>query len=419
MKVIIVSTSDMNGGAARAAYRIFRGLRQQGVEAQMLVQERLSDETHVQGPEGKLGKGLAALRPTLDQLPLWLSGESQRPVSFAWISDGVSRALDAMQPDIIHLNSWNKGFMRIGALRRLKAPIVWTMHDMWPFTGGCHYDHGCGRYIHACGRCPQLESLSELDLSRWTWKRKRSVYRKKSLVLVSPSRWLAQCAEQSSLFHGHPIHVIPNGLDTQRFKPVDRGQARNWLGLPQDKKLVLFSGMNAVKNPLKGFHFLTQSLDYLVEMGWRDRLELVVLGSSQPTQPLDIPIPIHFFGRIQDEISLALINGAVDVLVIPSFMDNFPNTILEALSCGTPVAGFRVGGIPEMVDHQSNGFLADPKDPGGLAYGIDWILSNDLRWNSLTIQARRSVLENYDQKSVAEKYLALYSEVLNRNPGSL
>jgi len=414
MRPVLISTSDLNGGAARAAYRLFEGLRSDGIDAQMLVQEKLSDDAHIHGLEGRIGKGLSRIRPMLDQLPLYLYFRDPK-ISFssAWAPDGILQPVRRLQPDLVHLNWWNKGFMRIGTSRQLSSPIVWTLHDMWPFTGGCHYDHGCGRYVGQCGACPQLKSQRENDLSRWIWWRKQHAWRKWRFTLVCPSRWIAQCAQRSALFSGRRIEVIPYALDMTRFHPMERAQARQLMGLSPNKKLALYSGIRVMDNPTKGLALLRKSLDHLAQMGWQDRLELVVLGSSSPAQPVDWPIPVHYLGRLQDEIALALAYAAVDVNLTPSLMDNLPNTVMESLACGTPVVAFRTGGLPEMITHQWNGYLAEPGDAQDFASGIDWILSDAQRASSLSAQARQYAVQNYDQHIVAHSYLTLYQELLD------
>jgi glycosyltransferase involved in cell wall biosynthesis len=379
----------------------------------MLVQEKIGDDPYIYGPERKVEKGLSRLRPMLDQFPLYFYFKKiNLAFSSAWVPDSILRSLENLQPDLIHLQWWNKGFMRISTVGHLTPPIIWTLHDMWPFTGGCHYDHGCGRYVGQCGACPQLKSQRENDLSRWVWQRKRRAWRNRSFTIVCPSRWIAQCAQRCTLFSGHRIEVIPNGLDTTRFRPVERVQARQWLGFSPAKKLVLFSGIRVMDNPTKGSALLRQSLDYLVQMGWQDQLELIVLGSSSPAQPVDWPIPVHYVGRLQDEVALALVYAAVDVNLAPSVMDNLPNTVMESLACGTPVAAFRVGGLPDMITHQENGYLAEPGDPEDLANGIDWILDDSKRYQSLAENARQHALQNYDQRIIAHTYSTLYQELL-------
>jgi glycosyltransferase involved in cell wall biosynthesis len=414
MRVSLVSTSDIEGGAARAAYRLHKGLRATGVDSYMLVQDKIGSDPCVLGPKRKIDKGLSSLRPTLDLLPLYLIGKADKRISPAWAPDRLHRRIDDINPDLINLHWFNKGYMQIGTVSKLPTPLVWTLHDMWPFTGGCHYDLGCGRYTERCGACPQLESRKELDLTRWIWRRKERAWHQAEFTIVCPSRWLAECARRSSLLAHHRIEVIPNGLDVARFKPSDRGQARNWLGLPTDKKLLLFSAVSAITNFHKGFPDFKQATGVLAEKGWGDNVEIVILGSSEQQQAFDLPFRTHFMGYLHDSLSLSLVYGAVDVFVVSSVQDNLPNTVMEALACGTPCAGFSVGGIPEMIDHQENGYLVEDRSVDELAFGIHWILEDPQRWGKLTRAARDKALRCFDQEQQARRYLQLFEELMEQ-----
>jgi glycosyltransferase involved in cell wall biosynthesis len=378
----------------------------------MFVQEKQSDNPNVFGPEGKWNKGLYSLRPTLDVLPRYLINKADKQITPGWVPGGPLQGVLTSNPDVVHLHWVNKGFFPIQSTPRLPGAIVWTLHDMWPFTGGCHHSMACDRYTTNCGCCPQLESNREIDLSRWIWRRKAHAWGQIELVIVTPSQWMATQAAKSALFNKRRIEVIHNGLDLKRFHPFDRSLVRQWLGVPKDKFLLLFSAIKGSKNQYKGFHYLEEILSRLDSRFSADDLELIVLGESQSSDVDKFHFPLHFMGQLHDEISLSLVYAAVDCFLAPSVIDNFPNTVMEAMACGTPCIGFRVGGIPEMIEHQENGFLAEAYDCEMFARGIQWVIEDQDRWGRLSQNARDEAVRMFDYNDQALKYLELYNEII-------
>lgn len=240
MKILILSARDLRGGAARAAYRLHQGLLAAQVDSQMLVQNKLSDCNTVLAPKSKIQRGIAAIKPALDQLPLNLYRHRDRTIniySSQWLPNNIVAQIEQINPDVINLHWVNGGFVPIEALSKLKQPLVWTLHDMWAFTGGCHYSDTCDRYIHSCGACPQLGSDRDWDLSRWNWRRKAKAWHNLNLTVITPSKWLASCAKSSSLLGNFPVQVVANGIDPQVYQPHDPLFARKVFNLPIDKKL--------------------------------------------------------------------------------------------------------------------------------------------------------------------------------------
>ena len=413
MKILHVSTNEIEGGAARAANRLHQGLLKAGIDSQMLVQSRTTLDPRVHASEGKLARGLDAIRPTIDQLPLHLlSPAGANSFCLGWFPDRLTEAIKRLKPDLLHLHWVAKGALNIRTLENIAQPVVWTLHDMWPMTGGCFHSRDCLRFQDSCGACPQLKSGSTRDLSRWVWERKHAAWKKKPEVLICPSGWMAERASSSSLFNGRDIRRVSNGLDTQRFQPIDHLQARRLLGLPVDSPLVLFSEVKGPLNPYKGFHYLAPIFQALKSIDKDTRVELVLLGQIYPEQVIDIPVPVHRLGRFADDVSLALAYGAADLFISPSEIDNLPNTVMESLACGTPVAGFSVGGIPEMIASQQTGWLSPTGDAADLARGISWILEDRERWQKLSNQARQQALAEYDLSLQAERMIDLYTELI-------
>ena len=414
MKIHIVNTYDIYGGAAIAAYRIHKGLNGIGMDSKMMVQTKLSDDKTVIGPGSKFKKGLSLLRPTIDSAITNLCACGSKTIfSPAWLPfSNILSQIDSMSPDIIHLHWICDGMLRVETLKQMNKPIVWTLHDMWAFTGGCHYSDGCERYHHACGLCPQLNKKNENDLSRCVLKRKKKAWNKLDITIVTPSSWLAECAKKSSLFKGRHIKIIHNGLDLNLFKPVDKTYVRRIWGLPDNKNLILFGAMNATSDYRKGFDLICEALKRLSDK-WSGKAELIIFGSSEPKNPPDFGLPVHYLGRLHDEISIALLYSAVDVFVAPSEQENLPNTVMEALACGTPVTAFDIGGMPDMIEHQINGYLAKPFDVSDLSVGIDWVLSDENRHKKLCLKARGKAVSCFDIKKIAKQYAEFYEDVIS------
>jgi glycosyltransferase involved in cell wall biosynthesis len=415
MKPLLLNTFDITGGAGRAAYRLHQGLQQMGIPSHMLVQTKSSDNPTVTTPQGAIAQGVAKFGHGLDALPRRFSRSPKKAeFSTQWVPNPVATAVAHLNPDLVNLHWINDSFLQIEAIAQLKQPIVWSLHDMWAFTGGCHYDQSCGRYTTACGQCPQLGSASTADLSHWIWQRKAKSWRQANLTVVALSAWLADCARASALMRNVRIEVIPNGIDTQQFRPVPRHLARDLLGLPQDKHLILFGAVNATSATRKGFQFLQPALQRLAQSGWAATTELVVFGASQPQKPADMGFPTHYLGRFGDDLSLALIYGAADVFVAPSIQENLSNAVMEALACGVPCVAFNVGGMPDMIEHGHNGYLVQPFEIDDLAKGVAWVLGDGDRHQILKQRSRQKVEQEFAQAVQAQRYAALFEDILQR-----
>ena len=416
MKALLLNTFDIYGGAARAAYRLHRGLITAGVASRMLVQRKSSDDETVLGPESKTEKALNMLRPHLDSLPVQLYRRRRRTlISTALCAGNAAARLDELAPDIVHLHWICSGFFRIEALKRIRQPIVWTLHDMWAFTGGCHYNEMCEQYTVSCGSCPQLGSTRQFDLSRHIWQRKRASWQDLQMTIVCPSEWLAQCARSSSLFKHQRIVVIPNGIDIEHYKPIARRTARELLNLTQDRSYILFGAMDAASDQRKGFPFLEPALKRLASMASSKKVELLIFGASGRSNAPDFGLPTRYFGRLHDDVSLNLLYSAADVFVAPSAQDNLANTVMEAMASGTPCVAFRIGGMPDMIDHKINGYLAEPFVPSDLAQGILWCLDQEDNGRTLSGLARLKVTNTFSLNAIAQRYQSLYDDVLLRN----
>jgi glycosyltransferase involved in cell wall biosynthesis len=375
----------------------------------MLVRAKFSNDKTVISDKSLLTK----LAPPLSGLPLKrYSKRSGGMFSSQWVPDVFASRVKGYSPDIINLHWLCNGYLQIETLRKFHQPLVWTLHDMWPFTGGCHYTETCENYRVSCGSCPQLGSDRSNDLSHWVWQRKAKAWKGLNLTLVATTSWMADCARSSSLFQDTRIETIPLGLDTEKYKPLNRHFAREVLNLPQDKQLVLFGAMNGTSDRRKGFHLLQPALQRLSTSGWSDQIELVIFGGSQLEEAIDLGFKSHYVGRLNDDLSLSLVYSAADVMVVPSVQEAFGQTASEAMSCGTPVVTFEATGLKDVVDHQQTGYLATPFEVDDLAKGIVWILEDQERHCQLQFQSRKKALRDFASEIQAARYMSLYTEII-------
>lgn len=412
MKVVHVNTTDNQGGAARAAYRLHRALLDASIDSKMLVQVKSLDDYTVIGAQNNLQKAASFLRPFLDSLPTKLyKKQASLPFSTAWAPyNGMVQRINALSPDIVHLHWIGNGMIRIEEIAKIQAPIVWTMHDSWAFTGGCHVRWECNKYKNKCGSCPILASNKEYDLSTSVFKRKETVYAKiKNLTITGPSRWISSCASESHLLKSRKVINLPIPLDTLLFSPIEKHNARSILNLPKNKKLILFGAKSATTDVNKGFKQLVEGINKLNN----NDVELLIFGSSKPKESQGLKLKTHYLGHLHDEISLKLVYNAADVMIVPSIQETFGQTASEAMSCGTPVVAFGTTGLLDIVDHKINGYLAQPFDTDDLAYGIEWILLHP-NYEELSKNSRHKVLSSFDSKFVTKNYIDLYKNIISK-----
>lgn len=414
MKVLHLNSTDIQGGAARGAYWLHQALRQRGVDSRMLVDRKYSDDPQVVAPTHGLQLWARKLRAYLDELPLRRYQKTDDAYwTVGWVPNDIVGRIRRIDPDIVHLHWTGNGFLPIQALAHLPYPLVWTLRDMWGFTGGCHYTADCARYEAACGACPQLRSDREEDLSRHIWRRKLRHWRNLDLWLVPISSWLADCARTSSLFGGRPIEVIPNGVDARRFQPTDKATAKQMFGFAPDSQIILFGAINATTDPRKGFAHFQQALSQLGQTKLAGRAEVAVFGDTAPGSLGDAGMKTHYLGHFDDDQRLALLYSSADVMVTPSLQEAFGKTLIEAMACGTPVVAFNSGGPVDIIEHRADGYLARPFCAEDLAEGIAWCLAERARPLELGQRGRAKVEREFDINVVAHRYLALYQQILD------
>ena len=411
MKVLIINNVDSLSGAARAAYRLHQSLLSINVESLMLVNDKRSDESTIIKTPSTQWQEFQYRMYGYRIRHMKKDYHIANKVSFspAITPDKVSDHIQKIKPDIVHLHWINKEFIKLENLSKIGVPMVWTLHDMWAFTGGCHYNQGCEKFKDQCGSCPILNSKKDNDLSRSIYKRKLKVYSKlDNLTIITPSKWLGETAKQGSLFKNVPVKVLPNCINTTTYTKVVKSEARKILNLSLNKMIVLFGALKTTSDPRKGFHHLSNALKKLDK---KDK-ELLVFGSTRPANYDDHGFETTFAGRIYDDISLSVVYSAADVMVVPSEQENLGNTIMESLACGTPVVAFDIGGNSDMIVHKNNGYLADPLDSEDLARGIEWVVENRERWQQLSQNASSKVATEFAYDKVANDHLKLYQHLL-------
>jgi len=419
MKILHINKNDMYGGAARAAFRIHEGLLGKNVDSTFFVQKKTVIDDRIIVPTGKINKLKIFINERVDLLIKKVCRNTTKtPWNINQFIFDITKSILENKYDVINLHWINEGFLSIDKIAKIKQPIVWTLHDSWAFTGGCNIPYDCKKYEVKCSKCKQLLGQSKFDLSKYVFQAKIRAYKCK-MVIVCPSNWLATCARNSFLLKNMDIRVIPNGIDTDKYQPCDKNFAKKSLGLEMNKKIILFGAMNATSDQNKGYGYLYQAVRNLYERTLNgNEVEVVVFGSKLYKGAPNFGFKTWYTGRLYDDITLKLLYSAADVMVVPSKSENLPNTIMEAMACGTPCVAFNVGGISDLIDHKINGYLARPFEPIDLAGGIRYILDNNEKRGILSFNARKKIIKVFDINIVANQYKELYEEILKKKTGN-
>ena len=411
MKVIIMSQSDIIGGAFRAAFRLHKSLMAYGVESRMRVGVKKSDIISVDGPQGRLSKALGLARPLVGRAIMRLQKtDNPVPHSPAILPSCLVNEINKSTADVINLH-WVCGeFLSVEDIGRIRKPIVWTLHDMWAFSGAENYspDNEDARWRNGYTANNRTFGHKGLDIDRWVWNRKRRSWQH-PIQIVTPSSWLAKCAKASCLMRDWPVTVIPYTLDCRQFQPWPKSIARDVLGLPPDATIILFGAIGGGIDFIKGWDLLQPALARIA----REHVGVqgIIFGKSEPVDPPKLGLPLRWMGHLHDEATLALFYSAADVMVVPSRQENLPQTGTEAQTCGCPVVAFNCTGLPDVVEHGVTGYLAAPYDSGDLANGIKWVIENKERHASLSCAARERALRLWAPEVVIPLYKAIYEKV--------
>ena len=416
MRVLIVNTSEKTGGAALAANRLMEALKNNGVKAMMLVRDKETDHISVASlPQQWRMRWYFLWERWCVFCHLCFRRKHLFDVDIANIGADITKTREFQDADVIHLHWVNQGMLSLKGIRRILdsgKPVVWTMHDIWPATAICHYSRGCERFKSRCERCPLLPGKRRNDLSSKIWKRKQRMLEGQTISFVACSQWLASEARKSGLLAGQEVTSIPNAIDTRVFRQLDKQQARKELGLPDDKRLILFVSQR-VTDERKGMNYLVEAVRLLIERypDFAQDTGIVILGGHSEELEDQLALPSYSLGYVSDVHKIVNVYNAADAFVLPSLEDNLPNTIMEAMACGVPCVGFHVGGIPEMIDHQKNGYVARFRDADDLCKGLHWVL-NEAPVENLRQCALQKVYHHYSQQSVSLRYIEEYNKAL-------
>ncbi|HVF53668.1 MAG TPA: glycosyltransferase [Actinomycetota bacterium] len=416
MRVCHVTYSSSHPGANRVAFSLHAATSSQDCDSNLITMKT----TDAQRPTPKgVWRNLVTEMEFLPKrvmyaLPPGLAPSLSPETSLAWTGAYATQRIVAVNANLVHLHWICGGLMRVESLRKLAGyPLVWTMHDMWPFAGAEHYTEQT-RYIDGYTKENRPAGERGFDATRWVWERKQKTFRHlPRLTLVSPSRWLAAEAAKSALLRDRRVEVIHNGIDLTTFHPTSQQTARASLDLPLDAPIILFGAATGTASPRKGFDLLVAALKELAPLDWEHPPHLVTFGSHPGDSSAPLPFPATNLGHIDDQKRLALIYSAADVFVAPSRQENLATTVLESLASGTPVVAFDIGGMPDSIDQMRNGYLAAPFDTRDLAKGVEQILRADPSTRtSLARNARATAEDRFDINKQARRHIELYEELV-------
>ena len=411
MNVCLINTYDSTGGAAIACKRLMHALNAQSdIQAKMLVATgKTTDDDITRLDRSMIRKLQFNTNLVFERLqfkPYHNKVINEFYFSLANTGMDISHHPLVRSADIIHLHWINLGFLSIKGIKRLQSlgkPIVWTLHDMWTFTGGCHYSGECRNFRSGCGDCMFLRTPGPKDLSA-KLNAGKSFFAQFNYVTCS--HWLKDEAIHSTILQDANIQSIPNPIEAA-FHPDDQAAARQFHGLDPDKKYILFGAAN-LEDERKGFDYLRSAIEILGQKN--SNTELLLFGKNT-LEDASLSLPVNSLGTLTSMEAIANVYRAADLFTIPSLQDNLPNTIMESMACGTPVVGFNSGGIPEMIDHQINGYLSSFKDVDDLANGMAYVLDHP----ELGAAASQKVLDTYQPAKVAGQYEELYLSLLQNN----
>ena len=406
-----MSNSDIIGGAGIAAYRIHKALLKKGINSKLFVNNYYSGDLTVIPPKNKIGKLNSILKPQIIKpLKKLLVTKNKALHSLSVLPSNWPKKLNNSDVDLVHLHWIQNEMISIKNIGEIKKPVLMNTHDMWAFCGAEHLSFD-KRWKEGYLKNNRPDDESGYDLNRYIWKLKKR-YWVKPFHIISPSRWMAECVKNSALMKNWQCEVIPNCIDTEKWRPLNKLFSRKLLNLPQNKIILTFGTFNSNNQFHKGFDLLKKSLDYLKTR--KKDLYLVIFGQSEPKHPINYGFPTHYLGQLKDSYSLKALYSASDILLVPSRMESFCNTACEAHACGLPVVSYRVGGLIDIVDHKETGYLASPFDIKDFTEGIIWTLKQINLNKKLNILPRKKAIKTWDYSVISEKYEALYQKIVSK-----
>ena len=406
MNILHIVGGNLTNGAAKGAYLLHKALREKGVESKIFTNSKITfgDKDIISVGASKFGYVKSMIKAQIDvNIASIYKNREKRLFSTGFLGYDFTKLKEYKKADIIHLHRINSGLVNIKDLSKINKPVVWTIRDMWPMTGGCHYSE-CDKYESKCGSCPQLKSNFEYDLSRIVFNRKEKFY-PKTMKIVGISNWISEVAKKSFLFRDYDIRTIFNNVDTDEFAPIDKKVAKEILGIKSNKKVVLV-GAQSLNDFYKGFDKFLEAIKFL-----KGKYLFLFFGNLDESVLPDIEY--KSFGFLLDVLSLRILYSASDVFVAPSILEAFGKTLVEAMNSKTPVVCFDATGPRDIVEHKISGYKAKPFSPKDLANGIEWVLNlGENEYNKICENAREKVLKEFDSRVVAKRYIELYKRIL-------
>lgn len=408
MKIIHLNQSSTDGGAARAAYRIHKSLLYQNVESRLFSNSGSVQENYIIYPSSNFHKISVFIKQKFEVLIVrFLNKSPFLPKSFSIFTSRYPKILNNTDTDIINLHWINNGMISIKDISKIKKPIVWTLHDMWPFCGTDHYTDS--DYW-------KKASLLNNSIVHKTFIDEIILYYKKNcwekpITIITPSNWLANCVKESNIMNKWPVYVIPNPIDCDVWKPIDQNFCRQCFGLSPDTKVILYGAIGGIADPRKGFRLLKETLTKLNNKS--SEYTVLIFGSQIIDHEFqNLGFKIIYLGHLYDDLTLNIAYCAADVTIVPSIKEAFGQTASESITCGTPVIAFGATGLLDIICHKYNGYLVKPFDTDDMAGAILWIFSSKEKLAEIKVNCRKFALDNFSYSVVSKKYLEVYNSIL-------
>ena len=409
MKVLHIAGESGASGAGRGVLWLHQGLINTAIDSKVLFQFGDSCDAGVQALHpGLAGRAKQSLISRTNALPLKRYAAKNPLFTNGWLGNDVTRLQVYKDADIIHLHWINRSMLSTGFIGKIKKPVVWTLRDMWPLTGGCHYSLDCQRYKSTCHTCPQLQSTLNPDLSTRNQNAKCNSWNKQDIHLIAISEWIKQCTDESTIFKDHQAaKVIPNCVDTEHYAPVNRQSARRWLGASDTDKVVLCGAQN-LNSVYKGFD---KFLEAAAKLG--SSVLFAFFGRLDEDAVKRLGIRYKNLGFLSSSEELSKAYTAADVFVAPSLQEAFGKTLIESMACETPVVCFDATGPRDIIDHKVHGYKAVAADATDLAAGIEWVTNLPApQIAAMRVACRQHVIERFSTSVVAEQYASMYTSIM-------
>lgn len=410
MKILQVSESDNIGGAAIAASKLNCLLNKNHIDSKLLVNRKKTNDFNIISPFSFFDKIYAKILPhLLIKYNKWRFGTTKLTISKDKSSLFFLRMINNKKFDIIHLHWVNNGFVGLDDLNLITKPIVWTLHDNWLFTAGCHSTQGCKQFVDNCNNCPHIaHKQHQINLDKqFVIKNRKLLDLKKKINIIVPSKWMLASAKESKILNGFNITLIPNFIDVDLFIPKDRDICKQYFNLELKKKYILFGATDPINDSNKGY-------DYIKEMDSRgvlDGFTLIIFGKIANSSDVDLNIDFILMDTIYDKKKLALLYNVAELIIMPSIHESFGQVAAEGMACGIPVLCFNTTGLKDIVDHKKNGYLAILKDIDDLITGFNWIVSQ----KGLGVFTRSKIENKFSKDIILKKHIELYQKILKIN----